>query len=216
MVVDTFMLERWIRLVAIASGLLAICLPLLRLWRSRDTRIGRSSGNRVSWTRWSGVVILTLLYISIGVLLWRPIPLEISPAMRMSLIISGLVVYLPGIALYLWGFQSLGSLFGVSTIESAQLYQQHQIVESGPYSFVRHPMYLGVMLAAIGALLIFHTWAMVLFTPSAFIMILRARREEQLLAREFGASWAEYCRHVPPWMPRFLRGKIKTDEQVYR
>jgi protein-S-isoprenylcysteine O-methyltransferase Ste14 len=214
MFIDTATLERYIRLVAIASGMLAISLPLLRLWLRRGTTLAGSIGNRISFTRWPAVFILTMLYLAIGILLWKPIPLYMSPLLQISLAVTGSMIYFPGIILYLWSFKTLGLMYGVSTISGAQLYEQHQIIESGPYSFVRHPMYLGVMLAAIGALLIFRTWAMVIFTPSAFVVILRARREEQLMAREFGPSWADYCRRVPAWMPRSLHGNTKTDEQV--
>jgi protein-S-isoprenylcysteine O-methyltransferase Ste14 len=212
--IDILVVEKSIRLVVIGLGVLVICLPLARLWQSRDALRGRSSGSRVSWTRWSGAVILAIIYISVGILLWKPILLHISLAMRIALLLIGVLVYLPGITLYLWGFETLGSMFGVSTIKGAQLYQQHQIIESGPYAFFRHPMYIGVILAAIGAFLLFRTWAMALFTPTAFSVILRAHREEELLAREFGASWIDYCARVPAWIPRFIYRKVKTRPQV--
>jgi protein-S-isoprenylcysteine O-methyltransferase Ste14 len=214
MAIDVLMVERWVRLVAIAAGVVVICLPLMRLWLSRKTKQGGSHGKRISWTRWPAVAILTILYIVIGILFWKPIPLEISQGLLTALIIVGSVFYFSGITLYLWGFQSLGSLFGVSTITGARLYQQHQIVEKGPYAFVRHPMYLGVILAAIGAFLVFRTWTMVFFTPSAFSVILRAHREEELFARELRASWADYSKRVPAWMPRFLQRKAEAGKQV--
>lgn len=201
----TLLLEEWIRLIAVALGFLAIYLPLLRLWRNRSTYLRQTSGKLISWSRWSAVFFLTIIYLAIGILFWKPIPLEISPDLQRLLIFAGSGFYFPGILLYLWGFKNLGSMYAVSSATSAQLYQGHQLIENGPYSFVRHPMYLAVIMVAIGALLIFQTWAMVLFTPSAFVVILRARREEQLLAREFGASWADYCRRVPAWLPRLKR-----------
>jgi protein-S-isoprenylcysteine O-methyltransferase Ste14 len=199
----TLVLEGWIRLVATVLGLLAISLPLLRLWLNRSLPAGRASQKRISLTRWSGAFILTILYIAIGIRFWVPISLDISTSLQFIMVITGSILYFPGIALYLWGFMTIGSLFGVSSAASAQLYDRHHLVERGPYSFVRHPMYLGVILVALGALLIFRTWAMVLFTPTAFTVILRARREEELLAKEFDNSWADYCRRVPAWIPRF-------------
>jgi protein-S-isoprenylcysteine O-methyltransferase Ste14 len=49
--------------------------------------------------------------------------------------------------------------------------------------------------------LIFRTWAMVLFSVSSLGVILRARREEGLLAEEFGEEWEFYKQHVPGWVP---------------
>jgi protein-S-isoprenylcysteine O-methyltransferase Ste14 len=65
------------------------------------------------------------------------------------------------------------------------------------------------MLVAVGALLIFRTWAMVIYTPSAFSIILRARREEELLAKEFGNAWTNYSDRVPAWIPRLRKRKRK-------
>jgi protein-S-isoprenylcysteine O-methyltransferase Ste14 len=93
-------------------------------------------------------------------------------------------------------------MFGVSSSLTAELYEGHRLVDDGPYAFVRHPMYLGVMLAAFGALLIFRTWTMVFYTLTSLGLIVRARREEDLLAAEFGEQWTSYKDRVPGWIPR--------------
>ena len=69
-------------------------------------------------------------------------------------------------------------------------------------------MYLAVILAAFGALLIFRTWAMVLFSVLSPGVILRAEREEGLLADEFGEEWNIYRQLVPGWLPTF-RERVK-------
>ncbi len=58
----------------------------------------------------------------------------------------------------------------------------------------RHPMYLGVLLAAAGAWLIFRTWAMMLFAPMAVVFsIASAAREEKLLERQHRDTWQISC-----------------------
>jgi len=64
-------------------------------------------------------------------------------------------------------------------------------------------MYLAVILAAFGALIIFRTWAMAVYAPLSLGVIVRARREERLLAEEFGDEWDIYRREVNGWFPRF-------------
>jgi protein-S-isoprenylcysteine O-methyltransferase Ste14 len=212
--VGTPVLERWIRLVAVIFGLLAIGLPLLRLWRGRGSPLGRASKQQIPWTRLSGVFILTIVYLVIGIFFWEPIPLKISPFLHLSLVLVGSIFYFPGILLYLWGFKALGSMFAVSSSAGAHLYEGHQLIKAGPYSYLRHPMYLGVILAAIGAFLIFRTWAMLFYTPSAFSVILRAHREEELMAVEFGNDWTDYCRRVPAWLPGFAFRKLRTGKKL--
>jgi protein-S-isoprenylcysteine O-methyltransferase Ste14 len=114
----------------------------------------------------------------------------------------GSLVYLPGLAFVLWGRLALGKMYFVSTGFGAQLYANHRLVTRGPFAIVRHPMYLGLIAAALGSLLIYQTWTTALYVLFAPFVLLRARREEQLLATEFGEAWQEYCKHVPAFFPR--------------
>ena len=66
-------------------------------------------------------------------------------------------------------------------------------------------MYLAVITAGIGGLLLYRTWAMLLFAVAMFGLIVRARREEEALSAEFGAIWEAYGRRVPAWLPHRLR-----------
>jgi protein-S-isoprenylcysteine O-methyltransferase Ste14 len=93
-------------------------------------------------------------------------------------------------------------MLGVSSSMGAELYESHRLVESGPFRYARHPMYLGAILAAFGALLMFRTWTMLVFAPLMLAVEFRARREESLLASEFGESWEAYTKQVPAWIPR--------------
>jgi protein-S-isoprenylcysteine O-methyltransferase Ste14 len=58
---------------------------------------------------------------------------------------------------------NLGKEFGVSTSGGEDVYVDHHFIKGGPHRQIRHPMYLAVMVAVIGALLIFRTWAMAVF-----------------------------------------------------
>jgi protein-S-isoprenylcysteine O-methyltransferase Ste14 len=69
-------------------------------------------------------------------------------------------------------------------------------------------MYLGLQVAAIGGLLLYRTWTFVFITVNFLALAIRAKREEQALAMEFGDQWEAYVRCVPAWIPRF-RGKAR-------
>jgi protein-S-isoprenylcysteine O-methyltransferase Ste14 len=102
----------------------------------------------------------------------------------------------------LWGRLALGKNYFVSTGFGAQLFAGHQLVSSGPFAVVRHPMYTGLFLAALGSLLIYPTWTTLLFASFAPMIIVRARNEEAALRAEFGEQWREYCQRVPAFFPR--------------
>ena len=170
---------------------------------------GRNSGTVASCVlRWPVMLVITIVYMAVGILLWRPLPIILSPGIHLIILVVGSLLYFTGIALYLWGYVILGRMFSISSGFGATLYQDHHLIRNGPYRFVRHPMYVGVILAAFGALLIFRTWAMVLFSVSSLGVIFRARQEERLLAVEFGREWEVYKREVNGWVPT-LRNRVK-------
>ena len=73
---------------------------------------------------------------------------------------------------------------------------------------MRHPMYLAVMIAALGSLLLYRTWAALAFAVLMLGLVVRARREERVLAQEFGQEWQEYAARVPAWLPRMRRDPL--------
>jgi protein-S-isoprenylcysteine O-methyltransferase Ste14 len=96
----------------------------------------------------------------------------------------------------------LGSQFGISGLLGAELYKEHEFVTKGPYAIIRHPRYVGVLLGAVGGLLIFKAQTMIVFMSMSFVVVARAEREGKLLEPEFSAEWKSYASKVPKWFPR--------------
>lgn len=195
--------KQMIQWLAILIGVIMIAAPLARILMSARRPVARTIGSGVLGRRWPAAAATTAGLVIIGFLLWRPLPLSLPPALDGAIDILGLLLYLAGAALYLWGLVSLGSQFGVSSVSGADLLAGHKLVAKGPFKLVRHPMYLGVLLAAPGALLIFRTWAMLLFAPMSLVVLLRAEHEERLLEAAYGEEWLQYAKRVPKWFPRF-------------
>jgi protein-S-isoprenylcysteine O-methyltransferase Ste14 len=120
-------------------------------------------------------------------------------------------MYFPGMGLALWGRLALGRNYFVSTGFGTQLFANQQLVTRRPFAIVRHPMYAGLILAAFGSLLIYHTWTTLLVACLSPALLNRARREEATLAAEFGEQWQTYCKRVPMLLPRLTR-KEKHDQ----
>jgi protein-S-isoprenylcysteine O-methyltransferase Ste14 len=106
----------------------------------------------------------------------------------------GIAVWLGGIAFRLYSIRVLGRFF---TYDVAISQGQH-IVEQGPYRWLRHPSYLGGLLAQIGFGLTLTNWlAMVL--PAcclAAAYVYRIPLEEQALVRGLGPGYSEYMRRT--------------------
>lgn len=195
-------IEQFIKNLASIIGIITLSAPIISTLRQSRKAKGRSSGWGAVSRTWPFVLLMTIGFVGIGILLWQPVLLYISDQLSLLLSIIGVIFYFPGTGLYLWGLVTLRSQFGVSGLLGAELYQEHELITSGPFDIVRHPMYVGVVLAAIGALLIFRTWAMLVFAPISLVVVARAEREEKLLAQEFGDKWKSYASKVPKWFPR--------------
>jgi protein-S-isoprenylcysteine O-methyltransferase Ste14 len=193
------------------GGLLAytaLGVVLYGVWRGTRQTAGQTTGRFAWWLRSPlFYLVTTLLYIGAGILLWQPLPLELETGLHAWALGLGSLLYFPGMAFVLWGRLALSKNYFVSTGFGAQLFAGHQLVTNGPYSIIRHPMYLGLMLAALGGLLLYQTWTMVAFTIFAPFTLLRSRREERVLSAEFGAQWQEYCQRVPAFLPRLSKGR---------
>ena len=163
---------------------------------------GLVSGTAAASRSWVGALLLAAGLVGIGFLLWKPVPIEFSDQVGLLLSVAGASLYFPGVCLYLWALVTLGSEFGVSGLLGAELYQEHKLITHGPFGIIRHPMYAGVILAAVGSLLIFRTWALVVFLPMSLVVLGRSEREEKLLAQAFGDRWRAYAAEVPKWFPR--------------
>ena len=86
-----------------------------------------------------------------------------------------------------------------------------RLVAVGFYRYVRNPMYLGFFVGWAGLWVVFGraslptiSWACVAVLVVALFVMLY---EQPTLRRKFGAHYEEYCRNVPPWIPRLRAWK---------
>ncbi len=73
-----------------------------------------------------------------------------------------------------------------------------ELVTRGPYRWIRHPYFLGILLMLAGAIIMMRSLpALILFYPAVRITLVRARREEHNLALRFGDAYLAYGARVP-------------------
>jgi protein-S-isoprenylcysteine O-methyltransferase Ste14 len=77
------------------------------------------------------------------------------------------------------------------------------LVRSGPYQWVRNPMYIAVFLMISGEAILFHSLLLVGYVLLLGVVIHLAVVfiEEPILRRQFGESYQTYLRTVPRWLP---------------
>ncbi len=78
------------------------------------------------------------------------------------------------------------------------------LVARGLYRVVRNPMYVGILLVLLGESIIFRSVSILIYAAIVCLLfhLFVVFYEEPTLKRKFGASYEEYCRAVPRWIPR--------------
>ena len=117
------------------------------------------------------------------------------PALQMPLLSAGLVCIVIGPALAFWAMLHLGRSFGLYVAV-------RKVVMTGPYKWVRHPMYVGWILLNIGQVLAnFSGFYFLLFVINVSIITYRASLEQGQLAAH-SPEYREYMKHTPFIFPR--------------
>lgn len=138
-------------------------------------------------------------------LLWQIVAVALAmwpqPRKTVGLEIGSAAVLLAAasVAIMIASERALGRQFAYQ----ARLVEGHRLIRTGPYRWVRHPIYLGLYGLALATTLVRGYWILipVFTTLYAFGTALRVRSEERLLREEFGPEFEEYARRVPAVIP---------------
>ena len=102
-----------------------------------------------------------------------------SPAVR----VAGAALAVAGVAIAVWAVVALGP----SLTPFPRPKPEGELVTTGPFAFVRHPLYTGALLLVAGASLAYSWWALIATGALAVLWALKASVEERHLARAFPA-----------------------------
>jgi protein-S-isoprenylcysteine O-methyltransferase Ste14 len=170
-------------------------------------RIGRSTNSRprglkeqLLWVGWCFVVAawLALPFLSTGaggLPSLAVIPCLVHPA-GLAL---GCVLMIGGYAGTLWCYVAMGNAWRMGINRS----EKPNLVESGPYGFVRHPIYTfqAMMVTAI-VLLLPSPLALLALVVHWLCVNLKAADEEAFLRNLLGPEYESYCARTGRWFPR--------------
>jgi protein-S-isoprenylcysteine O-methyltransferase Ste14 len=113
----------------------------------------------------------------------------------------GTTLLIAGLVFTVWARVHLGANWsGIVTLK-----KDHELIRSGPYRWVRHPIYTGLLLALFGSAIALGEWHELLgvvFITVGFI--LKLRLEEHWLGEIFGEQYARYQAEVPALLPKFF------------
>lgn len=110
----------------------------------------------------------------------------------------GTIMTVLGLAFSIWARVHLGRNWsGTVTLK-----QDHELIRTGPYGIVRHPIYTGLLFAMLGTAIALNEWrGVVALALIAAAFVRRCRLEERWLAEIFPDSYARYRAQVPALIP---------------
>jgi protein-S-isoprenylcysteine O-methyltransferase Ste14 len=129
-----------------------------------------------------------------------------------GLVVSGigLAVLVAGLLVTVWARRHLGRNWsGTITVK-----EEHSLVRGGPYRYVRHPIYSGLILALIGTVIGIGDWrALIGAALIAVSFAIKLSFEERMLAPVFGEQLVRYRAEVPALFPHiFGRHSLRRDQ----
>lgn len=159
-------------------------LTRLRSWRNQQ-------GARAD----RGSLVVVILSVGVGlagaVLLAVHLPSAAIRTGRWPLFVAGLTLMCAGIALRQWAVATLGRFFTVDV----RVHPDHVVVERGPYRWVRHPSYTGLIVTLVGFGLALGNWAslaVVTVIPTAGLVV-RIHFEERALLDGLGEPYRRFA-----------------------
>ena len=113
----------------------------------------------------------------------------------------GAALTLAGVAFAIWARMTIAGNWS----SDVTLKRDHELVVAGPYRWVRHPIYTGILLASLGTALAVGEWRgliAVIFAGAAYWRKLGI--EEAVMRRQFGEAYARYAGRVRALIPFVL------------
>jgi protein-S-isoprenylcysteine O-methyltransferase Ste14 len=117
-----------------------------------------------------------------------------------ALAVAGIVLCAAGIGFATWARFHLGRNWGMPM----SVKQDAELVTTGPYRLVRHPIYTGVLLALVGSALVLGVWYVGVVAVFALYFVFSARSEESVLLEQFGERYRDYMRRTKMLIPFVL------------
>ena len=158
-----------------------------------------AKAERSRWTRFAGVrvgIILVILILMRFRVFRRPGAATTNP----WLLGIGLAVFVLGLALAVWARVYLGRNWGMPMSRRAE----PELVTTGPYRRIRHPIYTGMILGLAGtAIAVSPSWLIAIAILGAYFLV-SAVVEERTMARLFPAAYPPYRRATTMLIPYVL------------
>jgi protein-S-isoprenylcysteine O-methyltransferase Ste14 len=102
--------------------------------------------------------------------------------------IVGFIIFISGLLLAIWARVSLGKNWGMPMTQK----QNPELVTTGPYKYIRHPIYTGILVAILGTTIVSSIFWLFIFSITAIYFIYSALQEEKTMVKQFPKEYTNY------------------------
>jgi protein-S-isoprenylcysteine O-methyltransferase Ste14 len=183
--------------------ILGLWLVWLLYWRISAADLKHESRHESPWSRAAHLVPLLIAAILLAI---RGYPGDgwlfqrFLPYSSLDFWLGALLTAI-GVAFACWARAHLGRNWSATV----SVKQDHELIRTGPYALVRHPIYTGMLLAILGTAITIGQWRAVLALLVAFASLWRKLRlEERYMSETFGEEYQRYRAHTKALIPYLL------------
>ncbi len=123
-----------------------------------------------------------------------------TPAPDSAAATLGVIMCVAGVALAVWARVYIGRNWGMPM----SLREGHELVTSGPYAYIRHPIYSGILLLTVGSAIAAGPMWLALFVVCLVYFVYAARTEERDMTKQFPDAYPAYQRRTKMLIPFLL------------
>ena len=150
----------------------------------------------------SGIVRLLAILVAIVLLstTWIPLPWLYRPVWRAGFwpFWLGAAVTVSGLLFAVWAREHLGRNWS----SQVSIKQDHELITTGPYAVVRHPIYTGILVGFLGlAIALSEVRGFAVFVLFFLVFWAKLSKEEQWMRSQFGETYAKYVHRTAALVP---------------
>jgi len=140
-----------------------------------------------------------LALFALGIVVGIPIGYAHIAVLPQWLAYPGAILFIAGAVLTVWSY----SLLGRQLSEHVRVLPDHEVIEKGPYRYVRHPGYLGQIVTFIGLGLVLQSWLalLVILIVHGSLLAYRIHIEESFMIAEVGFPYENYVKRTRRLVP---------------
>ncbi len=193
----------------IASFVAVVSIWIILVWilrsRKQSGPVPHASNSKRSWLGFA-LQFLSFAVLGIGSRFRMPLfsPLfEGQFAVNIILQATAIILIILAVALDLSAFRELGKQWSLQ----ARVLEGHELITTGVYSAVRHPIYTALLAQLIATGIVFSNWISICAAVILFLIGTRIRtvNEERLLKKAFGSEFDAWKKNVPGLIPILRR-----------